>query len=144
MTDLEVLVESTLDSIHVSAQGRTVEIGLTCAWDKAQKKITAVGVEEFLADELRLSNIIQEVRCFDAVNIQANASEVADRVFFLMRGKSPAPADLVWKPLKAKLDLIGLGALRLLVIEPVYGATVLVLAQEIRVEDTLTDTTRGD
>ncbi|WP_143684822.1 hypothetical protein [Variovorax sp. KK3] len=140
---MEVLVESTVDSIHVSAQGRTVEIALTCAWDKAQKKIAAVGVEDFLADELRLSNIIQEVRCFDAENLRANESEVADRLFFLMRGKSPSPADLVWKPLKAKLDLIRSGILRLLVIEPIYGATMLLLAREVRIEAVLREATSG-
>lgn len=135
MNGLESLVESTVDSVHVSAKYRKICIEFTCAWEgKERKKITATGVEDFIADELRLSNIVDSVHCFDAADFQENVSAIADSLFFLMRGRSPTPADLEWKPLKEKLKSIESGVLKLLVVEPVYGATIILLAREVQLE----------
>lgn len=135
MNGLQTLVESTIDSVHVSAKDKKVCIELTCAWEgKERKKITATGVEDFVADELRLSNIIDRVHCFSAVDFQENISAITDNLFFLMRGKSPDPSELEWEPLKEKLELISLGMLKLLVVEPVYGATIILLASGMQLE----------
>lgn len=135
MNGLETLVESTIDSVHVSAKDRKVGIEITCAWEgKERKKITAAGVEDFVVDELRLSNIVDRVHCFAAANFQENVSAITDNLFFLMRGRNPSPSDLEWEPLKEKLGLISSGALKLLVVEPVYGATIILLASEMQLE----------
>jgi len=135
MNGLEFLVESTVDSVHVSAKERKICIELTCAWEgNERKKITATGVDDFIADELRLSNIVDRVHCFDAADFRENLSAIADNLFFLMRGRSPTPADLEWGPLKEKLKSIESGVLKLLVVEPVYGATIILLAREVQLE----------
>lgn len=135
MNGLETLVESTIDSVHVSAKDRKVCVELICAWEgKERKKITAAGVEDFVADELRLSNIIDRVHYFAAADFQENLSTITDNLFFLMRGRNPNPSDLEWEPLKEKLELISSGALKLLVVEPVYGATIILLASEMQLE----------
>ncbi|MFS2101485.1 hypothetical protein ACCC97_21245 [Variovorax sp. Varisp85] len=135
MNGLETLVESTIDSVHVSVKDKKVCIELTCAWEgKERKKITATGVEDFVADELRLSNIVDRVHCFAAADFQENISTITDNLFFLIRGKSPSSSDLEWEPLKEKLGMISSGMLTLLVVEPVYGVTIILLASEIQLE----------
>jgi hypothetical protein len=73
---------------------------------------------------------------------EANASngenlEVARRLFFLMRGKEPSALDFEWPALREKLTRVQKGALALLEIEPVYGATILVLAEDLKIENAL-------
>jgi hypothetical protein len=135
MNGWENLVESTIDAIHVSAAEKTVCLDLTCAWEgKERKKIIATGVEDFVADEVRLSNIIDRLHRFTGTDVQGRSSEVTEKLFFLMRGRAPTPSDLEWEPLKEKLGLIRSEALTLLVVEPVYGATIILLASELRLE----------
>ncbi|MET3915642.1 hypothetical protein ABID97_002424 [Variovorax sp. OAS795] len=138
MNGLETLVESTIDSVHVSAADKKVSIELTCAWEgKQRKKIVATGVEDFIADELRLSNIVDRVHFFAAADFQENISTITDNLFFLMRGKSPSSSDREWEPLKEKLRSISSGVLKLLVVEPVYGATIILLASEMQLMEAI-------
>lgn len=138
MEDWKILLESTIDSIHVDSTSKEVFIDVTCAWEsKQRKRISAIGVDDFVANELRISNIIDRVTIFDAVEFNDVNQNIARRLFMLMRGKEASQTDLEWPTLKSKLACIGDGSLTLLEIEPVYGATILILAAGYRLESVI-------
>ena len=128
------LVESTIDAICVNLADRQIQIEITCVWEGGgRKRIIASGVDDFVVNEMRLSNIIDRVTKFDAHDFKEKESEAASRLYFLMRGKEPAKTDFEWPPFKEKLAFAREGVLSLLEIEPVYGATVLVLAVDFQI-----------
>jgi len=134
----ESLVEATVDAVHVDLANKEVRIVVTCAWEsKDRMQIVATGVDDFVVNEMRLSNIVDRVNRFDAMENADEGAKVARRLYFLMRGTEPSLSDLEWPALLEKLARIKDGALSLLEIEPVYGATVLVLAEDIRLESML-------
>ena len=129
MNDWEALIESTIDAIHLDPSNKEVRIELTCAWQGGGKRIVAAGVDNFVANEMRLSNIVDQVTRF-----RGDEHEIEGRLFFLIRGREPCASDLQWPILKEKLALLRAGELSLLEIEPVYGATIIVLAKSFKIE----------
>lgn len=130
------LIEATIDSVHLSAIRKTVCIEISDpSGANRRKRIVATGVEDFVADELRLSNIIGNVQCYVGANAQEQNPRIGEDLFFLMRGRGTTPADPEWPPLKEKLNKILSGFLKLLIVEPVYGATIILLAHELKLEE---------
>lgn len=129
------LVEATIDAIRVNPMDKEVQIEVTCAWEgNARKKIVATGVDDFIVSDMRLSNIIDRVDEFSEDNAKDENGEIAKLLFFLMREREATPSDMEWPALKEKLACIRDGTLSLLKIEPVYGATIAILAVEFRLE----------
>ncbi|WP_026096991.1 hypothetical protein, partial [Ideonella sp. B508-1] len=100
----------------------------------SRKQMWQTGVDDLVVNEMRLSNIVDRVNRFNANDIQEEGSEVMSRLFFLMRGEEPEPSDLEWPALQEKRASIRAGKLSLLEVEPVYGATILILAKDFRLE----------
>ncbi len=133
MDEWGVLTEATIDAIHVASEKKEIRIDVTCAWQgKAKKQIIATGVDDFVVNEMRLSNIIDRVNKFDVSD--GREGEVARRLFFMMRGREPESHELQWPALIEKLDCIRSGVLSLIEVEPVYGATVTILAKSFLLE----------
>lgn len=135
MSSWDSLVEATIDAVCVDSAGKKICIELTCAWEgKDRLRIVAAGIDDFVMNEMRLSNIVDRVNRYEANGSNAEGVEVARRLFFLMRGREPGPSDLEWPALQEKLTQIREGTLTLLEIEPVYGATILILAEDFKIE----------
>lgn len=135
MDDWKTLVESTIEEIYVDSKNKEVVIGVTCVWEGTERKrIVAVGVDDFVINEMRLSNVVDQVRRFGAVDLNGGGSEIARRLFVLMRGSTPNQSDLEWPVLKEKLARMRDGSLGLLEIDPVYGAKIVILAADFRLE----------
>lgn len=135
MNDWTSLVESTIDVICVDSLRKQIFIDVTCAWEgKQRKRIIATGVNDFIADGMRLHSIIDRVSNFNPSDFEAQRTEIARRLFVLMRGEEPTQTDLDWPALGDKLAAIRDGSLCLLEIEPVYGATITILACAVRLE----------
>jgi hypothetical protein len=138
MSKWDYLVEATINAVHVDSAGKKICIELTCAWEgKDQVRIVATGVDDFVVNEMRLSNIVDRVSRYRASGSNGEDLEVARRLFFLMQGKEPSESDLEWPVLREKLNRVQKGTLTLLEIEPVYGAMILVLAEDFRIENSL-------
>lgn len=134
MDEWDVLVEATIDAIRVESAKKEIRIDVTCMWQgEKRKQIVASGVDDFVVNEMRLSNIIDRVTRYSMSDI-AEELKTARRLFFMMRGQEPDSQDLEWPVLIEKLDRIRDGTLCLMEIEPVYGATVIVLAQDFQLE----------
>lgn len=135
MDGWDLLIESTIDSIRVDSDYKEVWIDVTCAWEgKDRKRIVATGVDDFVVNEMRLLNVVDRVSRFDANHIKDDSDEIARRLFFLMQGREPSSSDLEWPSLRENLIRIQEGALCLLDVEPVYGAKILILAEDFRLE----------
>lgn len=133
MDDWDVLTEATIDAIRVESTKKEIRIDVTCRWEgEKRKQIVAQGVDDFVVNEMRLSNIIDRVTRLDAGDGQE--TETARRLFFMMRGRKPDTSDLEWPVLLEKLSRVRTGALILMELEPVYGATVIMLAESFQLE----------
>ena len=135
MDEWDVLIEATIDAIHIESAKKEIRIDVTCMWQgRKRMQIVASGVDDFVVNEMRLSNIIDRVTRFGKSGTAEKESETARRLFFMMRGREPNLHDLEWPVLIEKLAPIRDGKLGLMEIEPVYGATVIVLAQNFQLE----------
>lgn len=135
MDSWAALVESTIDAIRINLVDGEICIEMTCACEgSGRKRIIAKGVDDFLVNEMRLLNIIDRVTKFNAHDVREKESEAARRLYFLMRGKEPSFEDFDWPIFKEKLAFVGEGVLSLLEIEPVHGATVIILAVDFKLE----------
>lgn len=135
MDDWEILTEATIDAIRVEPMKKEVRIDVTCRWQgEERKQIVAKGVDDFVVNEMRLTNIIDRVTRFDVDVDGDSEKEAARRLFLMMRGHEPSVRDLESPVLLEKLSRIRAGSLILMEIEPVYGATVIILATGFKIE----------
>lgn len=133
MDDWDVLTEATIDAIRVELASKEIRIDVTCRSEgEKRKQIFAKGVDDFVVNEMRLSNIIDRVTRLDDGGGQEE--EAARRLFFMMRGREPDVSDLEWPVLLEKLSRIRAGTLIFMELEPVYGATVIMLAESFQLE----------
>ena len=132
----DLLCEATIDAVFLYPAAKEIRIDLTIPWEKRPKcKLVASGVEDFLVNEMSLSNIVDRLIRYDEKRLVLDKNEVAQRLFFLMRGKNASETDLAWPALEKNLSLIRSGDLTLIEIEPVYGASILLLAKTITLEE---------
>jgi hypothetical protein len=120
------LVDAEIRSILVNPTRKEVRLELTNPGGDAKGTIVAIGVDDFVMHEMRLSNVIDRVRILAAADAASPCT--ASAVFFLLQGRLPESTELEWPALKERLDAIRAGSLTLMDIEPVYGARVLLLA----------------
>jgi hypothetical protein len=132
MDEFKLLVEATIDSVHLDNLNKAVRLNLTSPWEGGSRQhIIATGVDDFLATEMRLSNIVECVKIHAFDREGPPNSELAQRLFFLMRGKESTGSDLEWDFLIKKIERIKNGDLTFMEILPVYGASILLLAAKI-------------
>ncbi|AST29222.1 hypothetical protein [Ralstonia pseudosolanacearum] len=135
MNEWDTLIEATIDAIRVEPEKKGIRIDVTCMWQgKKRKQIVAMGVDDFVVNEMRISNIIDRVIRFGVGGAAEEDVKAANRLFFMMRGREPNSHDLEWGVLIEKLDRIRDGRLSLIEIEPVYGAAVIILAENFQIE----------
>lgn len=133
MEGWDVLIEAAIDVIRVEPMKKEIRIEVTCRWEgERRKQIVVRGVDDFVVNEMRLSNVIDRVTRLEASDGQE--AETSRRLFFLMRGRDPDASELDWPVLSEKLTRIRAGTLTLMVLEPTYGASVIMLAESIRLE----------
>lgn len=131
MDDWDSLTEAIIDAIQVESTKKEIRIDVTCRWEGVQRKqIIAQGVDDFVVNEMRLCNIIDRVTRLEVS--EGEEEKAARRLYFMMRGREPDSSDLEWPALLEKLGRIRTGALILMELEPVYGATVLILAERFQ------------
>lgn len=135
MARWETLVEATIDSIRLDPSNKKVFLDLTSAWeDRGRMRISSSGVDDFVLNDMRLSNVIDRVTVVDAERAMNNEAVVLRRLFFLMRGREPSAGELEWGELRERLACIQSGRLSLVEIEPVYGASIIILAETVSLD----------
>ena len=135
MNNWELLTEATIDSIYFDHANSGIRIEISTVWeDKKRKQIVASGVDDFVINEMKFSNIIDRINLFNCDDIESNKREMARRLFFLLRGVEPSQLDFDWGVLHEKIESIRNGSLIFMEIEPVYGATILILAKHIELQ----------
>ncbi len=133
--NLDLFVESTITAIKLDHADSRMEIEVKAPWGRQEQlRIVALGIDRLLMHEVRLYNIIERVNIFDANDFSDHRSEVAGRLFFLMRGRDPIDPEQEWPLLDEALSLLRSQKRVLMEIESVYGASILVLAKDIQVE----------
>lgn len=137
MTELDLLVESTIMSLSLDWQERRIRIDVTSPWgDKKPFSIIATGITECRVDDMRLYNIIERVTVYDAEESRKRASECVSLLFFLLNNRDPTSADLESPLLRERLTLVQSDQLTLLAIDAVCGAAFLILAKDVMIQPT--------
>ena len=104
MEGWNALVEATIDAIRLNPLNKKIEIDVTCAWEGgARKRIVATGVDDFIVNDMRFSNIIDRVSTFSGDSAKDENKETVKLLFFLMRGREASPPDMEWPALNEKL-----------------------------------------
>lgn len=135
MENLDLLVESTMTALHFDRTNSEMIIHVMCAWEpKERRRIVVRGIDDFLIDDMRPYNIIDRVNLYGREDSMDDSSECASSLLFLMQKRELNASDLEWPAFKAKRSLIQEGRLTLMVIEPVCGASIIALAESIRLE----------
>lgn len=135
MEDWGQLVEATITEIQVDLIARCIQIDVVTHWEGDQRKrIIIEGINELLIDDVRSNNIIDRVTMFSQEELANTEHECLDRLFYLFQKREPTDSDLEWPMLAQKLALIRDGELVLMEIEPVCGASFLLLARTVRLE----------
>jgi hypothetical protein len=135
MDRMDSLVEATITAFWFDRAKHEMRVEVACVWeDKGKKRIVASGIDKFLIDDMGPYNIIDRVNLYGAEDSMDEKSECAACLFFLMQKKELTASDMEWPGFKEKLFLIRDGKLSLMEIEPVYGASFIVLAESIRLE----------
>ncbi|HYD62334.1 MAG TPA: hypothetical protein VEC35_18370 [Noviherbaspirillum sp.] len=130
MKQWDAFIEATIDAIHFNAEKRELSFDVTCQLESGHRKRLVIdGVDDFVANEMRLQNIIDRIHQY-----RGDETEAARCLFFLMRGREPEEDELRWPQLVEKLDHVRTGRRVLLEIEPVYGATLIILGENVRLE----------
>lgn len=123
------LVEAEITSISTDPMKKEVVIAVRRNL-RAPSEVVIRGrnVDEFSVLEMRLSNIIDQADFYPTREGDDDAA--ASALFELLQ--SPGTAfDEQWRPFKERLEAIKRGELMLLVLRPVYGASVALLAADI-------------
>jgi len=128
MNEWEILTEAIINAVHVDSGRKIVQLDLTCRCGvNVRKKLIISGVNDLVINEMRLSNIVDRVNLY-----RGGEEDISSQLFRLIRGREANAEDLKWSPLLEKLSLIRAGKLLMVEIEPVYGASALILGEDIQ------------
>ncbi|MGD0889493.1 MAG: hypothetical protein ABR889_09620 [Acidobacteriaceae bacterium] len=135
MDGWNLLVEATITAFHFDHEKMEMKIDVRCHWDGGyNKRIIVSGIDRLAIEEMREYNIIFQVTQFGAEEAMDENSGCASKLFFLMQERDMVASDRNWPYLEEKLSLIRDGRLKLIEIEPVCGASIIVLAESIKLE----------
>ncbi|WP_349970780.1 hypothetical protein [Pseudomonas caspiana] len=135
MSNWDSLTEATIDGIRLDPIKKELRIEVTCVFlGEERKQLVAKGVEDVLLTEMRMSNIIDRITRLEVGGDNCKEVSAARSLFFMMRGREPSEADLQWPELEKKLAQVRNGTLTLIELEPVYGASITILAENIYLE----------
>jgi hypothetical protein len=135
MKNLNLLVESAITALHFDGVNREMIIDVRCAWEpKERRRLVVKGIDDLLIDDMRPGSIIDRVSLYGKEDSMDDTSECASSLFFLMQKRELNATDLEWPAFKDKRSLIQEDSLTLMVIEPVFGASIIALAESIRLE----------
>lgn len=124
-------IESHLTGVAIDDSQRLIRIYLR---DVAHQRsiITISGVDRFVVNEMRETNIVECISCWNARSSDADYREA---LAFLITGKYDDDIDAAFELLIDKAsESICKGEKILLEIEPIYGAQVIALAAGISIE----------
>lgn len=132
--NLDAFIECEFDSVSVipTPEGDSVLIRIS-DHEKKRWELTASGVRYFVLNGMCLQNIIERVGICDASNVDAEFEATREKIFFLLQGRYPEAKDeLVLKDVIGKIfQSIRASQCLLLEIKPVYGAYVLLIADQV-------------
>ncbi|GAB6044396.1 hypothetical protein [Endothiovibrio diazotrophicus] len=134
--DLDLFVECKIVSTSIveTEAGTNVLIGIN-DHDNKHWLLSALSVSDFLLNEMRTQNIIDRINLF--ANGMSCEQDVLDRIYYLLHGKIPEHQEgLAHKDVNKVIDDINSSKRVFLEIEAVYGASVLLIARDVSLEQT--------
>jgi hypothetical protein len=135
MSEVDNLIEATMTGVHFDREKMELRIEVSCVWGEGKKRmILSSGIDNLLIDDFRAYNIIDHLTFFAAQDAVLEINECSSALFYLMQKRELTQNDLQWPAFVEKLATIRTGKLQLMEIEPVSGASVLVLAEQIKIE----------
>jgi hypothetical protein len=122
------LIEAVLNSIEIDEATRQVIIRLRTPVQRRRYALTGFDVSKLMVDEFRLQNIVDQISIYDA---DSPLELVKEQVWYLLYGAEVDRSIAGYDEAVSKVvHQIQAGTQKLLGIEPIYGAWLLVLARE--------------
>lgn len=130
--NLDFLTEAKVISITTFSSQNNLALVIIDVHGK-EWLVQADQVDDFLVNEMRMHNIIDEVTFIESA--KPLSETMKKNIYSLMRNQDLINIDFEWSPFKDKIRSIESGALSLLEIVPVYGAYILLLAKHISIRE---------
>lgn len=129
MVEWSTFVEGKTTGVVLRDDGATVDILLINRSGDAYK-LVATGVEQMVVIEMRLQNIIDRISIWDS---SSNVVDFEERLRLLLHGSQQEDVRYA-AAVTGALESLRQGRTKFLEIEPVYGALVLLIASEVKLE----------
>ena len=131
----EFFVEASIVTFIFDKENSELRAVVSCVFGEQKKRvIVARGLDDFLIGDLRACNIIDRVTLFAPGDAVDEPNECASALIYLMQKRDLSTSDFAWPAFIDKLNLIRSGKLKLMTVEPVAGASAVVLASDIAFE----------
>jgi len=127
MNDFRDFVEARITGIALLDESKTVRISL-----RGQAKqcftLIAEGVDRIVVNEFREQNIVDRLTVWDS---KTDPTEYRSTLVSLISGLIGDAVDPAWNPvIEREIEAISLGSKVLIEMEPVFGASVILLARK--------------
>jgi hypothetical protein len=132
----DMLVEGKIHGLSISSTEPLPNVSIDIVCRKQQRwRLTATHVTQLLSNEMRLQNIIDEVRLVDSAHLAAEEGDCRAAIYFLMHGReAEAEEQLNTQGIDEVIHAIATSQSQLLLVRAVYGATVVLLADQVTLE----------
>lgn len=133
MVTLETLIESQIVRISLDKANAHIEVDFLSADGQKRWRLVAEGVVDFLMEDVRLNNIIDDIFVYGADD--ANSEDAVATLHYLLKGKEITPDDTLCPRLQAQVTSLKDGVIKLWIIRPIYGAAMFVLGEKILINE---------
>jgi len=133
MISIETLIEAQIVQISLDKEGAHAEFEIRSADRRMHWHLIANGIDEFLIQDMRLNNIIDDILVYDYHD--AENEDFSAYLYDLLAGKEISPSDASSTFLQARIKSFISGENKLWVIRPIYGALIVILAKEIFIRE---------
>jgi hypothetical protein len=127
MSNYAEFVESRLTSVKCLEKGKCVELAFSLAAG-TERKVVAEGVGRMLVQEMREQNVVEYI---ELLNSTSNAEDVQQAVKVLIVPCECEDPGVYAPIIESTTEQIVAGDHVLMIITPVYGASILLLARKI-------------
>lgn len=131
-SEWEKLIEANIEKMCIDSLNKEVQLHLERYFETRSKLvIRAQGVRELVADGMRVRNMIDRAHYYDAQNFDED--KIAKDLYYLLQRQDAADAQAYQRPyFREAAEAIRSGELSFLVIEALYGADIMILAERIQ------------
>lgn len=129
MKTIETFVEARIIRVSLDQARAGIEIELLSGDGRKRWRIVSSGVDDFLAEGLRINSIVDEVLVYGAEDV--GDEDLLAKLYWLLTGKESTSGGYNEPFFQARLQLVVSGELTFWTLLPIYGGQIFILAKNV-------------